>query len=326
MEPNDSAVPTPGGFGTPYSWVLVDGEITSADAARVSVHANALAYGTGTFEGIRAWWNAEHEQLYLFEAEAHYARLERSARILGLKLPISPDHLMELTIELLRRNEVRCDAYIRPLLIQHGEELPVRMHGVPTRLSVAVTPTPGDYISPDGVRCMVSTWRRAPDSCTPNRAKVTGTYSGPSLAKTEAVTHGFDEAIMLTIDGHVAEATTSNVVLRFGEKWVTPPVTDDILEGITRAQVMRLLHESTGAPVRQRRIHRSELYVCDEALLCGTAAVVVPVIDVDGRQVADGKPGAVTLELNRTLRAIARRQDERHAEWTTPVYEKETGA
>ncbi len=312
-----------GGFGQPCEWVLVDDELVPTDAARISVHANALAYGTGTFEGIRAWWNADHRQLYMFEAEAHYARLERSARILGLNLPMSVDRLMQLTVQLLRHNDVRYDAYIRPLLIQHGEALPVRMHAVATRLSVAVTPTPGDYISPEGVRCMISTWRRAPDICTPNRAKVTGTYSGPSLAKTEAVGHGFEEAIMLTVDGYVAEATTSNVVLRFGEEWVTPPVTDDILEGITRGQVMCLLRESTGTAVLQRRVQRSELYVADEILLCGTAAVVVPVVDVDGRPVGDGKPGATTLDLNRILRAIARRQDERHPEWTTPVYEQE---
>ncbi|MCO1659772.1 aminotransferase class IV [Pseudonocardia humida] len=290
------------------------------DEARVSVHANALAYGAGTFEGIRAWWNAEHEELYLLEAAAHYARLERSARILGLRLPVPAAALVRLTAQLLRRNDVRSDAYVRPLLIQHGEVLTVRMHDIDTRLSIAVTPTPGDYIDPDGVRCMVSSWRRTPDSCTPNRAKVTGSYSGPSLAKTEALDHGFDEAIMLTVDGHVAEATTSNLFLRFGDEWVTPPGTDDILEGITRAQVMVLLEEATGKAAVQRRIQRSELYTCDEALLCGTAAIVVPVVEVDGRRVGDGAPGASTLLLGTTLRAIARRQDARHPEWTTPVY------
>lgn len=311
---------SPGGFGVPCEWVFVDGEIVHGEHADVSVHAHALSYGTGTFEGIRAWWNPDHEQLYLLEAFAHYARLVRSARILGLRLPMSPSALVRATIDLLRVNEVRANAYVRPLFVLAGAALPVRMHDIDPRLSIAITPTPGDYINPDGVRCMVSTWRRAPDVCTPNRAKVTGSYTGPALAKTEAVSHGFDEAIMLTTDGYVAEATTSNIFLRFGAEWTTPPGTDDILEGITRAQVMTLLAERTGRPVTQRRVHRSELYTSDEVLLTGTAAVVVPVVEVDGRLIGDGKPGETTLELNRTIRAIGRRADPRHQDWTTPVY------
>lgn len=312
----------PGGFGVPYGWVFVDGRIVRAEEAAVSVHAHALSYGTGTFEGIRAWWNADHEQLYLLEAREHFERLGRSAAILGLPLAFSPRELVQASVELLRRNEVRTNAYIRPLLAQAGAALPVRMHDVDVRLSMAVTPTPGDYISPDGVRCMVSTWRRTPDVATPNRAKVTGSYTGPALAKTEAVRAGFDEAIMLTTAGYVGEATTSNILLRVGQEWITPPGTEDILEGITRAQVMTLLQEATGRPVTQRRVHRSELYACDEILLTGTAAVVVPVVEVDGRLVGEGKPGATTLELNRVIRAVGRRDDARHPEWTTPVYDQ----
>ena len=310
------------GFGDPCDWVFVDGDVVSAEEAGVSVHAHALSYGTGTFEGIRAWWNADQEQLYLFEAYAHYERLARSAKILGLPLAMSPAALVRATVDLLRRNEVRANAYVRPLLLQAGAALPVRMHDVHTRLSIAVTPTPGDYINPDGVRCMVSSWRRAPDVTTPNRAKVTGSYTGPALARTEAAGHGFDEAIMLNTDGFVAEATTSNIFLRVGTEWVTPPGTDDILEGITRAQVMTLLTESVGTPVTQRRVHRSELYTCDEILLTGTAAVVVPVVEVDGRPVGDGKPGETTQTLNHTIRAIGRGADPRHQEWTTPVHDR----
>jgi branched-chain amino acid aminotransferase len=184
---------------------------------------------------------------------------------------------------------------------------------------------PGDYIDMGGVRCMVSTWRRGPDVAVPNRAKVIGSYVGPALAKSEAIRNGFDEALLLTTDGYVAEATTSNVFVRVGQEWATPPGTEDILEGITRRQVMDLLVEDHGAAVTQRRIHRSELYACDEVLLCGTAAIVVPVIEVDGRPIGAGRPGPTTLALQRELRAIARRNGDRHHEWTTPVYqEKET--
>jgi branched-chain amino acid aminotransferase len=309
-------------FGPPCDVVFVDGEFVKADEARVSVHAHALSYGTGTFEGVRAWWNSEKRQLFLLEPLGHYRRLARSARILGLDLKHPPEDLLAATAELLRRNDVRADAYLRPLLVQSGEVLTVRMHDVATRLSIAITPMPGDYINPTGVRCLVSSWRRAPDVAAANRAKVTGGYTGPAMAKTEAVRRGFDEAIMLTLDGFVAEASTSNILLRTGEVWFTPPGTDDILEGITRQQVMLLIEELTGRPVVERRVHRTELYTADEILLTGTAAGVVPVVEIDDRPVGQGHPGEQTVALGRMLPAIARRTEAHHPEWTVPVYEE----
>lgn len=310
----------PGGFGAPCPVVFVDGDFVSADAARLSAYANALSYGTGTFEGIRATWNPEHEQLYLLEALAHFERMARSARILGLELPFEPRSLVAISTELLRRNELRSNAYLRPLFVLAGEELPVHMRGVRARLQIAVTPIVGDYIDLSGVRCMVSSWRRAPDDVLPGRAKLCGSYVGSALAKSEALDRGCDEALMLNRAGHVAEGTTSNVVMRRGDRWITPAPTDDILEGITRAQVMALLEERTGHPVTERSIQRSELYGCDELLLCGTAALVVPVVSVDGRPVGDGTAGHTTRWLLDELRRIARRDGDRHHAWTTPVY------
>ncbi|TDC57140.1 branched-chain-amino-acid transaminase [Actinomadura sp. KC345] len=324
--PKENGTPPGAVFGEPYEWVFVDGEFVSSDEARLSILSNVVSYGTGTFEGIRATWNPERGELFLLEAEAHYERLGRSARILGLELAYRPAEMVAVTCELMRRNRVRANTYIRPLLLLAGEQLAVRMHDSGTRLCIPATPMPGDYMSPDGVRCMVSTWRRGSDVAVPNRAKVIGGYVGPALAKTEAIRRGFDEALLLTGDGYVAEATTANILVRFGEEWVTPPATDDILEGITRAQVMALLAQDFGAYVAQRRIHRSELYACDEALLCGTAAIVAPVTEVDGRRVGDGRPGTTTLDLQRELRLIARGGGGRHHAWTTPVYSAEAVA
>jgi branched-chain amino acid aminotransferase len=310
-------------FGTPYPQVYVDGAFVPAAAADVSVLANVTSYGTGTFEGIRASWSPQLREVFLLEAQRHYERMARSARILGLDLPSAPEDLVAATAELLRRNGVREDAYVRPLLFLAGEQLAVRMHDSGQCLSIAATPMPGDYINATGVRCVVSSWRRPPDVVTPARAKVIGSYVGPAMAKTEALRAGFDEAIMLTTSGYVAEATTSNILVRHGRSWATPPVTDDVLAGITRDQVMALLEERFAATVTERHVHRSELYSCDEALLCGTAALVVPIVEVDGRVVGDGAPGVATLALRRDLNAIMRREDDRHAEWTTPVYEGE---
>ena len=301
-------------------WVFKDGEFVSLEAARVSVHAQALSYGTGVFEGIRAAWNQGHGELYLLQPGEHYERMQLSARSLGLVLPLTTEELVAATIELLRRNELRADAYVRPLFLLSGEVLTVRIDQVETTLTLAAWRFEDTYIDPRGVQCMVSSWRRTPDSTLPVRAKVIGSYVGPALAKTEALSAGFQEAIMLTVDGSVAEASTSNVFIRRGRVWSTPAVTEDILEGITRCEVMELIRGELDEPVVERQIDRSELYVCDEMLLCGTAAEVVPVLGVDRRPIGSGSAGERTLRLRSSLRAIARREDDRHPEWTTPVY------
>lgn len=307
-------------FGVPYDWAFVDDRFVPSGDARLGILANALSYGTGTFEGIRAYWNDDRQELFLLDPAAHYERMGQSAHILGLRLPHPVPRLVALTCELLRRNGVRANAYIRPLLLLGEQRLFVRMDGIAQWFCIAATPVPGDYISSGGVRCMVSSWRRSPDLAVPNRAKVIGSYVGPALAKTEALAHGFDEAILLTGDGYVAEASTSNIVVRRGDQWATPPASDDVLEGITLRQVRTLLREEYGATVTERRIHRSELYICDEVLLCGTAAGVVPVTEVDGRTVGGGIPGAAGLAVQQILRGIARGTDPRHPEWVTPVY------
>ncbi len=301
-----------------FPYVFVDGEFVTLDAARLSVHANALSYGTGTFEGIRAFWDGR-ESLYMLAAAEHYERMHRSARILGLNLAYSVQELVNASAELLRKNDVRDDAYLRPLLVLGSETLQVRVHDLASRLSIAITPMGLNYINPKGVRCMVSSWRRTPDMSLPNRAKVTGGYIGPAMAKSEALRCGADEAIMLNMDGHVAEASTSNVFVRFGSTWFTPPPHDDILEGITRKELFVLIDEVLHEHAVERSIDRSELYAADEILLCGTAALVVPVTSVDEKPVGDGTAGERSLTLQQTLLAIARREDARHCEWMVKV-------
>jgi branched-chain amino acid aminotransferase len=308
------------GAAVPFDVLYVDGAFVATEAARVSPWANVLSYGTGTFEGMRATWSEEAQDLYLLEPAAHYDRMHRSANALGLSLPHSTPELVEITVELLRRNAVRADAYVRPLYFLSGDTLQVRMHDIGTRFSIAVSPFPARYIDPAGVRCLVSSWRRQPDSTLPLRAKVIGSYVGPALAKTEAVLGGFDEAIMLTTEGKLAEATTSNIFLRRGENWITPTPADSILEGITRREVIELIDEDFGDRVIERTIDRSELYVCDEAFLCGTAVQVVPLIEVERRPIGDSQPGERTMMVAAALSAIARREVERHRDWTVAVW------
>jgi branched-chain amino acid aminotransferase len=282
---------------------------------------HALHYGTGCFEGIRAYWNAAHNQLYLLHPEAHYQRLRRSAGILRLELPYTNDELLRWTIELLRRNDARTDTYIRPLVFVSAEEIGVRLHGLEQSVLI-YTATFGDYIATlGGIRCMTSSWRRISDAAIPARAKITGSYVNSALAKTEAVECGFDEAIMLTEDGHVSEGSAENLFILRDGVFVTPPVTEDILEGITRALVMTLVRDELGLQVVERVIDRTELYACDELLLCGTGAQISPVIEVDHRSVGDGQVGRFARQLQEVYFRAVRGEEPRYRDWVTPVYE-----
>ena len=304
----------------PNTWVYFDGEFGRYHDIKLGLMTHALHYGTGVFEGIRAYWNPKQEQLHLLQAPQHYDRLRRSANIMRLNLPHSTEELVNLTIDLLRRNEFKSDAYIRPLLFTASEEIGVRLHNISQSFLIYAIPF-GNYVEiADGLRCMVSTWRRVPDQSLPARAKVTGSYAQSALAKSEANEAGYDEAIVLTVDGHVSEGSAENLFMIKDGTFVTPPVTDDILEGITRTLIMGLVKEELGLPVVERSIDRTELYTCDELLMCGTGAQVAPVIEVDRRKVGNGKVGEFTQELQNIYFGAVRGETAKYKDWTIPVY------
>jgi len=193
------------------SWVFFDGEIVRYHDVHLGPMTHALHYGTGCFEGIRAYWNPAHNQLYLLHAEAHFARLRRSAAILRLSVPHTNAELVQLTLEILRRNESRTDTYIRPLVFVSAEEIGVRLHNMQQSFLIYTAPL-GEYIATQGgIRCAISTWRRISDQAIPARAKITGSYINSALAKSEAQENGFDEAIMLSNDGHVSEGSAEKL-------------------------------------------------------------------------------------------------------------------
>ncbi|MBV9323064.1 MAG: branched-chain amino acid transaminase [Chloroflexi bacterium] len=281
---------------------------------------HALHYGTACFEGIRAYWNAAHEQLYVLQAEPHYARLRRSAAILRLDVPHSNQELVDLTLEILRRNQSRTDTYIRPLVFISEEEIGVRLHGLKRSFLIYTAPM-GEYIDTQGgIRCATSSWRRVADSAIPARAKITGAYVNSALAKSEALENGFDEAIMLTHDGHVSEGSAENLFMVRDGVFVTPSVTEDILEGITRALLMGLIRDELGLPVVERSIDRTELYACDELFLCGTGAQVSAVVEVDRRKIGNGAVGTLTRRLQEIYFRAVRGEEPRYRDWLTPVY------
>ncbi len=304
----------------PNSWVFYEGELARYHDVHIGVMTHALHYGTGCFEGIRAYWNGEREQLFLLQAAAHFERLHRSARILRMDLPYSVGELVEVTLELLRRNEYRTDAYVRPLVFKSVEQIGVQLHDLADGFLVYTAPM-GNYVEVEsGIRCGVSTWRRVPDCALPARAKVTGAYVNSALAKSEALENGFDEAIVLSEDGHVSEGSAENVFMIKDGLFVTPPVTDDILEGITRRLLIGLIRDELRMPVVERSIDRTELYACEELLLCGTGAQVSPVIEVDRRPIGDGRVGEFTRELQQVYFAAVRGDSPRYRDWSLPVY------
>ncbi len=304
----------------PNSWIYFEGEFQRYNDVRLGVMTHALHYGTGCFEGIRAYWNPKREQLFLLEPRAHYDRLRLSGRILRMNLRWPTDELVAVTIELLRRNQYRQDVYIRPLLFKASEVIGVSVHNLPDTFLI-YTAGFGNYVDiENGLRCCVASWRRISDSALPARAKVTGGYINSALAKSEAIENGFDEAIVLTMDGHVSEGSAENVFLLKDGVFITPPVTDDILEGITRKLAMKLIREELGKPVVERTIDRTELYTADEVFLCGTGAQISPVIEIDRRPVGDGKVGEFTRELQEAYFAGVRGEHPEYTDWTVPVY------
>ena len=301
-------------------WVYLDGEIKRYADAKVGLMTHALQYGTGVFEGIRGYWSPEHEQLFVLKLREHYRRMQNSVKVLKLKIPMSLDELCETSIELIRRNNFRQDVYIRPFAFKSSEEIGVRLHNLKDSFAIYVTPF-GNYVEVDGgIRCMVSSWRRVDDNAAPARAKITGIYVNSALAKTEAMENGFDEAIMLTHDGHVCEGSAENIFLLRDGKVFTPPTNDNILEGLTRLAMIELLRKELDVEVVERSIDRSELYIADEIFLCGTGAQISPVIDVDHRPIGDGQVGPVVSQLHKLYFDIVRGRSSKYRSWLTPVY------
>jgi len=286
--------------------------------AKISVKTHAFLYGTACFEGIRGNWSADDGTLYLFRVREHYQRLRRSCAILRIGLPYSDDELCDITTELVARTGYSEDVYIRPIAYKSEETIGPRMNGIEDGFLIFVLPF-GPYLDDRGIRCMTSTWRRVDDLGIPARAKVNGLYVNSALAKTEALENGFDEAIMLDDRGHVSEGSGENIFILRGGKLITPPPSDNILEGITRESIITIARDELGVETVERSIDRSELYVADECFMTGTAAHVTAVVEVDRRPVGAGEPGDVTKRISSLFYDTIRGRDEKYAKWLTPV-------
>src|ERR1035437_600886 len=319
-ESGAAAAGVPQAFDQDEAWVFFNGEQRRYRDSRLGLMTHALHYGTACFEGIRGYWNEQREQLYLFRALEHFERLHQSAGMLRMNLPYSAEDLTEIAIQLLRRNQFRSDIYLRPLVYKASQEIGVRLYDLEDGFLIYAQPF-GEYLDRSkGLRCMVSSWRRIDDNAAPARAKISGTYVNSALAKSEAHENGMDEAIVLGQDGHVCEGSAENLFTPRAAPRRPPAVSDNILEGITRATLIQFWTEDLGLPVVERPIDRTELYIADEVLLCGTGAQISSVVEIDRRPVGDGKVGLFTRQLDELYSRLVRGEVEKSGEWSPPVY------
>ena len=302
----------------PYAFL--DGEVLPLADAKVGIRTHALHYGTAAFEGIRGNWNEAAGKVYIFRMKEHYERLIRGCKIMMMDLPYTADQYVDITIDLLERNGYREDVYIRPLAFKSEQLVAnLKLHEVESDFGLIIIPF-GSYIDNDrAIRCQTSSWRRPDDSIMPTGVKLTGLYTTGILAKTEAVKAGFDEAILLNMNGSVSEGSGENLFMITDGRISTPGETENELLGITRDTVKTLVKNELGMDVIERVIHRSELYLADEAFLTGTAAHVTSMGELDNRKIGTGEVGPITKKIQDLYFDVVQGNNPEYMEWCTGV-------
>lgn len=302
------------------SFIFYDGEIKDESEVSISVRSKVVNYGLGVFEGIRAYWDAEEGQLYGFKLKEHYKRFLDNAKIVNCKIDYTVEELIEITKELLIKNNCKTTTYIRPLVFKNGTEIGFSMIGHEDDMLAIFTQPLDKYMAQEEFHVGISSWVRISDNQLPPSTKAIAGYLNSGLASMEVIENGFDEAILLNQNGHVCEGPGENVFIVRNGKLITPCTSDDILEGITRAIVMELAEKELGIEVIERSISRTELYRADEVFFSGTAMEVSPVVSVDRRQVADGKPGPIFSQIQELFHGLTTGKNEKYAHWCTPIY------
>lgn len=293
---------------------LLNGKFIDFDDAKISIATHALHYGTAAFGGLRGWVDVDSpDQAILFRLDRHAARLANSAKY--LQADFSSDYIYEKIVEFVKENKPRSPFYIRPLVYISDIGISPRVHDAEKDFLIYGLHM-ADYLSPKGVSLCFSSWTRQPDSSLPLRGKVSGAYITSSLAKSEAINRGFDEAVLLRTDGKVSEASAMNIFAVRNGAIITPGVEQDILEGITRDSVITIAHD-LGIPVIERPLDKTELYIADEVFLCGTAARVTSVYKIESTTLPEEHP--VTDKLKSALEKISIAQDPQYKKWNSII-------
>lgn len=301
-------------------YAFFEGRIVPIEEARVSIMTHAFNYGTGVFGGLRGYWNPDEAQLFVFRPQDHFRRFIQSASLLRIQVPYTVDELIAILNELLRMEGWRENCYIRPLAYKSTEIIGVRLHDLDDQVAIFSLPF-GRYIeNEEGAHVGFSAWRRVDDNAIPARGKIVGAYANSALIKTDAVLAGYDEAIVLNEDGHVSEMSAANLFIVRGGVAITPPVNANVLEGIVRRSLMQLLQDDLGVPVVERDVDRTELYLADEAFMCGTGVQVAAITRVEHRPLGDGRIGPITKRLRDLFFDVVSGRVPKYRHWLTPVY------
>ncbi len=294
-------------------------QFVAVGEARVNILTHALHYGTGVFEGIRAYWDDVEQDLFLLRPLEHYQRWKKNCGILRIVVPPAAETLCDITAELIQRNRFRSNLYIRPLAYKSAERIGLTPDDEDA-FAIMALPL-GEYLPREqGLHVGVASWRRIDDNAIPARGKICGAYVNSVLASDEARRNGFDEAIFLNDNGHVAEGTTHNIFMVLNGRLITPPGSENILEGITRSAIIELAGRELHLDVLERPVDRSELYVCDELFFTGTAVEIAPITRVDHRPVGKATVGEITGELRRLYFEAARGHLPEYRKWLLPAY------
>lgn len=301
----------------PYAYIRK--KICKIEDAVVPIQAKVIQYGLGCFSGVRGFWNQKQKNLYLFRLKDHFDRFEESSKILGMQLDMDYKKFEKIITELLIKNKVKGDVYIRPTLYSGSTQLTPRFDNEGDDVAIYMIALQEYFKEGQGLNVCISSWRRFDDDTFSVKAKMTGAYASSALAKTDAIKNGYDEPIFLNRDGKVCEASGANIFgVKDGVVW-TPPLSSNILNGITRRSLISLF-EYMDIEVREENFDRSMFYTFDEAFLSGTAAKVTPIYTVDHRTIGNGKEGPVTKKISELYTQAAYNELKGFEEWCTPVY------
>lgn len=306
------------------NYAYFENKIVPFAEATVSVMTQALHYGLAVFGGMRGYWSADDEQLYIFRSPDHFERLLQSAGMLRMHRDETPEQLTDILMQLLRQEGLEQNCYIRPMIYKSALSVDVVIHDVPDELTIFATPI-GDFVgSPTGLHVCFSSWNRIEDNAIPARGKISGTYVNSTMIRTDAKLAGYDDALVLNDDGQIAEASVANFFMVRKGKIITPPVYANLLEGITRRSVIELARDMLGFEVIERPIDRSEVYIADEAFMCGTGAEVTPITRVEHRPIGNGKIGDMTTQIRAAFLDTVYGRNFAYKHWLSPVYEQTT--
>ena len=301
-------------------WAFFNGKIIPINEANINIRTAAFQYGTGIFEGIRAYWNEEQKKMYIFRCVEHYERMIDNAKIIAMDIQYSAREIVSATVELLKKENFSEDTYIRPNAYYSSLRLLDKLDCDKYGFSIFTFPMGAFQDLDKGLNVIVSSWSSAGDNAIPPRGKICGRYVNISLVLLEAKKLGYDDAIILTgCEHHVSEGAGQNIIIFKKGKFITPPPCDNILEGITLDSISVIIKDELGMEIIERSIDRTELYLADEILYCGTGVQVPPIVSVDDRKIGDGKPGKYTREIQRIFFDIVRGKNDKYMNWLTEV-------